>query len=48
MKRLSPRQDDPGKDAALAINEILEILHPSGKKNETSVPEGIALSPQGT
>lgn len=48
MKRLTPRQDDPGKDAAVAINEILEILHPTGRKNEQTVPEGIALSPQGT
>ena len=48
QRRLTPRQDDPGKDAASAVNEILDILHPRPVKLEQSVPEGAVLTPQGT
>ncbi len=45
MRRLTPRHDDPGKDAAFAVNEVLDILHPRPIKQEKEVPVGGLLSP---
>jgi hypothetical protein len=33
MRRLSPRQQDPGRQAAMAVNGVLDELHPQ-RKNE--------------
>jgi hypothetical protein len=31
LRRLSPRQEDPGRQAAMAVNEVLDLLHPRRK-----------------
>ncbi len=45
LKRLSPRQEDPGRRAAAAINEVLDNLHPRPvPKVETEEDEAIKLA----
>ena len=45
-RRIKPRQDDPGQDTALAVNEILDLLHPLPVTQ--SIPEGHGnLAPSG-
>jgi hypothetical protein len=46
MRRLNPRDEDPGKDAAVAINEILDKLHPKTVKVVTDNENVSALSTQ--
>jgi hypothetical protein len=49
MRRLSPRQEDPGKDAAHAVNEILDLIHPRPvKREDQKIPADAVLSPQGS
>jgi hypothetical protein len=44
MRRLHPRSDDPGRDAASAVNEILDIIHPRYQKpNNEVMEEDLAL-----
>jgi hypothetical protein len=46
MRRLSPRQEDPGRQAALAVNEVLDSLHPRRRALLNEDPnEDIALAP---
>lgn len=47
LRRLSPRQEDPGRQAAMAVNEVLDILHPRRKailKEEMTTGTGLAPS----
>lgn len=45
-RRLSPRQEDPGREAAIAVNEVLDIYHPRKLQQSNEVPEGL-VAPQG-
>jgi len=45
MRRLAPRQEDPGRQAAVAVNEVLDILYPRRKIVVHEDPEAIALEP---
>ncbi len=45
-RRLAPRQEDPGREAALAVNEILDIYHPRKVQQSVEAPEGL-VAPQG-
>jgi len=42
-RRLSPRSEDPGREAAVAVNEVLDLLHPQPKEkaNESVPAEGV-------
>ena len=41
-RRLSPRSEDPGREAAAAVNEVLDLLHPQPQSNANeSVSEGV-------
>jgi hypothetical protein len=46
MRRLTPRQKDPGRQAAIAVNGILDELHPRRKiaLKEDDVKETITLA----
>lgn len=45
-RRIKPRQVDPGQDTAIAVNEILDLLHPVPVNQE--FPEGnVNLAPSG-
>ncbi len=46
MRRLNPREEDPGKDAAKAINEVIDRLHPKNIKVASEAEEASDLAPQ--
>ncbi len=48
-RRLSPRQDDPGRQAAVAVNDVLDMHHPRPKqdKADQTVLHGGILKPSG-
>jgi hypothetical protein len=46
LRRLNPREEDPGKDAAKAINEVLDRLHPKTVKVGPEIQAASDLSPQ--
>ncbi len=38
-RRLTPRQEDPGRAAAVAVNELLDLYHPRRTQKEVETPE---------
>ncbi len=44
-RRINPREDDPGRQAAVAVNELLDIYHPRPEYEENVAHKETALIP---